>query len=336
MNFGNPANAGPGDHHWLHGAGTPHQSPLPHGEAMTIPQDSTLEAAPLTASNLIVALSDPEGRLSALEKKLAASVLADVNFATNASITEIAERAGVSPPTVTRFCRRLGCVSFSDFKVQLARSTYVGLRYLKPESVTSNAAEVAEDIVTKAQNALFEMHRGLDLGAVGAAVDLLTKADMIYAFGSGGNSSMIVNELQNRLFRFGLRITACTDHGMSPMLAAAAQPGTVVFGSSFTGRNLELVRCFGLLRDRGIPTIAMTQSGSPVALAADVVVAVDLPEGKNIFRASSTRFGFLAAVDIIANLIAYADRDRSARILRGIKEQLIKHRDGDDRQLLGD
>lgn len=303
---------------------------------MTNLEEPARAPASLTTPNLIIALGDAEGKLSALEKRLAASVLTDVNFATNASITEIAERAGVSPPTVTRFCRRLGCVSFSDFKVQLARSIYVGLRYLKPESVTSNAVEVAEDIVTKAQNALFEMHRGLDLAAVEAAVHLLNTADMIYAFGSGGNSSMIVNELQNRLFRFGLRISACNDHGMSLMLAAAAQAGTVVFGSSFTGRNLELVRCFGLLHDRGIPTIALTQSGSSVAEAADVVIAVDLPEGRNLFRASSTRFAFLAAVDIVANLVAYADRDRSARILRGIKEQLVKHRDGDDRQLPGD
>jgi DNA-binding MurR/RpiR family transcriptional regulator len=299
-------------------------------------QDAALNPKASSAQELILALADEEGKLSALERKLAASVLADVNFATNASITEIADRAGVSAPTVTRFCRRLGCASFSDFKVQLAKSAYVGLRYLKPESVTSTAVEVAEDIVTKAQNALFAMHRSLDLVAVEEAARLLEGADMIYAFGSGGNSSMIVNELQNRLFRFGLRISAVNDHGMSLMLAAAAEPGTVVFGSSFTGRNMELVRCFGLLRDRGIPTIALTQSGSPVAEAADVVIPINLPEGQNIFRASSTRFAFLAVVDIIANLVAYRDKPRSARILRGIKEQLIKHRDGDDRQLLGD
>lgn len=303
---------------------------------MTEIQDAALNPKASSAQELILALADEEGILSALERKLAASVLADVNFATNASITEIADRAGVSAPTVTRFCRRLGCASFSDFKVQLAKSAYVGLRYLKPESVTSTAVEVAEDIVTKAQNALFAMHRSLDLVAVEEAARLLEGADMIYAFGSGGNSSMIVNELQNRLFRFGLRISAVNDHGMSLMLAAAAEPGTVVFGSSFTGRNMELVRCFGLLRDRGIPTIALTQSSSPVAEAADVVIPINLPEGQNIFRASSTRFAFLAVVDIIANLVAYRDKPRSARILRGIKEQLIKHRDGDDRQLLGD
>lgn len=289
-----------------------------------------------TAPDLISALSDEEGRLSAMEKRLAEVVLADMTYATNASITEIAARAGVSPPTVTRFCRRLGCSSFSDFKVQLARSAYVGLRYLKPESVTSTPAEVAEDIVTKAQTALFQMHRALDLAAVERAVALISSAQMVHAFGSGGNSAMIATELQNRLFRLGVRISASNDHGMHLMISAAAEPGTVVVGSSLSGRNHEMVRCFALLRERGIATIALTQPGTPVAGAADLVIPIDLPEGRNIFRATSTRFAFLAVVDIIANLVAYADKPRSARILRGIKEQLIRHRDGDDRQLLGD
>lgn len=316
--------------------GARHARGMRNGTGMTDRPDSANTAAGMGAPDLIAALTDESGLVSALERKLAASILADVSFATNASITEIAARAGVSPPTVTRFCRRLGCASFSDFKLQLAKSAYVGLRYLRPESVTSTPAEVAEDIVTKAQNALFEMHRGLNLDALSQAANLLAGAQMIYAFGSGGNSSMIVNELQNRLFRLGCRITASNDHGMSLMLAAAAEPDAVVIGSSFTGRNLELVRCFGLLRERGIKTIALTQSKSPVAAAADVVIAVDLPEGQNIFRASSTRYAFLAAVDILANLVAYADRSRSARLLRGIKAQLVRHRDGDDRQLLGD
>ncbi len=303
---------------------------------MTQAPEFSLAHGAASSRDLIMGLADEDGRLSAMERKLAAFVLADVHYATNASITDIATGAGVSPPTVTRFCRRLGCASFSDFKVQLAKSAYVGLRYLKPESVTSTAAEVAEDIVTKAQNALFEMHRTLDLSRIEQAVALLVKADMIYAFGSGGNSSMIANEMQNRLFRLGARIASSSDHGMNLMLSAAAQPGAVVFGSSFTGRNQELTHCFQLLRDRGIPTIALTQDGTPLAGAADVVISINLPEGKNIFRATSTRYASLAVVDIIANLVAYADRKGSARILRGIKEELIQHRDGDDSQILGD
>ena len=287
--------------------------------------------------DIFTALTDEDDRLSALEKRLARIVLDDAEFTLNASIVELADRAEVSPPTVTRFCRRLGFQGYSDFKVQLARSAYVGLRYLRPDTAeTATSASVAEDIVAKAQNALFQMHQNLDLAAIEQAAAVLRGAEMIHAFGSGGNSSLIVHELQNRLFRLGCRVSASSDHGMNLMLSAGCVPGDVVFGSSFTGRNAELVRCLRILEERGVPTIALTQSRSPVAQAADIVIAVDLPEGANIFRPTSTRFAYLAVIDILANLVAYADRPRSARLLRGIKEQLVRHRDEDDRQVLGD
>jgi DNA-binding MurR/RpiR family transcriptional regulator len=286
--------------------------------------------------DIFSALLSEGPKLSQSERRLADIVLGDLDFAVNASIVDLAARAEVSPPTVTRFCRRMGCQSFSDFKVTLAKSAFVGTRYLKPEAKSATPAEVAEDIVTKAQNALFLMHRSLDLAAVMQAVDLLVRAEMIYAFGAGGNSSMIVNELQNRLFRLGRRVSATTDHVMQMMLASSLGKGDVVFGSSFSGRNTELVRCFALARSHGAKTIALTQSRSIVADAADCVIAVDLAEGENIWRPTSTRFAMLAAVDIVANLVAYGKRDIATRKLRQIKETLMRYRDDDDRQLLGD
>ncbi len=281
-------------------------------------------------------LQEEKARLSPSENRIADILLNDFEFAVNASIIELAERADVSPPTVTRFCRRVGCESFSDFKVQLARTAYVGMRYLRPEPKSSNPADVAQDIITKAQNALFLLHRSLDLAAVETAAEHLAKADMIYAFGSGGNSSMIASELQNRLFRFGLRVTASSDHGMQLMLAAAAKPSDVMIGSSFSGRNAELVRSFTLAREGKVTTIALTQADSPVAQVADIVVPIDLAEGNNIFRPTSTRIAYLAAVDILASLVAYNIQPQAAVTLRKIKQQLVAHRDGDDRQLLGD
>lgn len=79
-----------------------------------------------------------------------------------------------------------------------------------------------------------------------------------------------------------------------------------------------------LLRETSIPTIAITQSQSPLAKACDVLIAVDLQEGNNIFRPISTRYAYLVAIDILANMVAYADRNRAARILRQIKEELVR------------
>jgi DNA-binding MurR/RpiR family transcriptional regulator len=280
-------------------------------------------------------LQEEKARLSPSESRIADILLNDFEFAVNASIIELAEKADVSPPTVTRFCRRVGCESFSDFKVQLARTAYVGMRYLRPEPKSRDPADVAQDIITKAQNALFLLHRSLDLAAIEHAAEKIAKAEMIYAFGSGGNSSMIASELQNRLFRFGLHVTASSDHGMQLMLAAAAKSTHVIVGSSFSGRNTELVRSFTLARETGVTTIALTQADSLVAKAADIVIPIDLAEGNNIFRPTSTRIAYLAAVDILASLVAY-NIPQAAVTLRRIKQQLVAHRDGDDRQLLGD
>ena len=90
-----------------------------------------------------------------------------------------------------------------------------------------------------------------------------------------------------------------------------------------------------LARETGVTTIALTQADSLVAKAADIVIPIDLAEGNNIFRPTSTRIAYLAAVDILASLVAY-NIPQAAVTLRRIKQQLVAHRDGDDRQLLGD
>lgn len=286
--------------------------------------------------DIFATLQEERENFSQSELRIADILLTELDFAVNASIIELAARAEVSPPTVTRFCRRLGCQSFSDFKVRLAKTAYVGVRYLSPQAISSAPPDVAEDVITKAQGTLFQLYRSLDANVLDKAAEHLAGAEMIYAFGSGGNSSMIANELQNRLFRLGLRISASSDHGMQFMLAAAAGPKDVLIGSSFSGRNMELARCLALAREAGIRTIALTQSQSPVSEAAGLVIPIDMAEGTNIFHPTSTRFAYLAVVDILASLVAYRDKKQATTKLRQIKEQLVVHRDGDDRQPLGD
>ena len=74
----------------------------------------------------------------------------------------------------------------------------------------------------------------------------------------------------------------------------------------------------------------------PIAQAAEITLPVDLPEGDNIYRPTSTRIAYLAVVDILASLVAYRIQPQATVTLRRIKQQLVAHRDGDDRQLLGD
>jgi DNA-binding MurR/RpiR family transcriptional regulator len=110
----------------------------------------------------------------------------------------------------------------------------------------------------------------------------------------------------------------------------------VIVGSSFSGRNRELVRILEQAREYGIFTIALTQSDSPVSRAAGLALTIDLAEGVDIFRPTSTRIAYLAMTDVLANVTAHKIKNQATATLRRIKQQLVTFRDEDDRQLLGD
>ncbi len=270
------------------------------------------------------------------EQRIADILFTDTEFATNASITELAQRAKVSPPTVTRFCRRLGCQSYSEFKVRLAQTTFVGTRYLTPETPLLSADDVVEDIVTRAQKALHSLHRSTNISDLQEVAKRICNSSMVYAFGSGGNSSMVASEVQNRLFRFGLRVTASSDHAMQLMMASAASPDDIIIASSISGRNEELVRALKVARDYKVFTVALTRPGSPLAEMADITLSIDLREGLNILKPTAVRFVFLAMVDIVATLVGLRVEGGAHEKLRRIKFQVVAHRDNDDSEPLGD
>ena len=286
--------------------------------------------------DILAILQEEQDTLSRSEQRIAALLFADTEFAVNASIIELAARAEVSPPTVTRFCRRLGFQSYAEFKVRLAQSTYVGTRYLQPESQLDTAGEVVESILSRAQTALYSLSNSLDPIAIETAAVQIAGAGMVRAFGSGGNSSMIAGEIENRLFRLGVRVAASADHNMQLMMAAAATSEDVVIASSVSGRNLQLQRALEVARGYKAKTIALTRPGTPVAEAAELVLPVDLEEGDNILRPTSVRYAFLATVDILATLVAMRRESAARETLRRVKHQMVTFRDPDDKEALGD
>src|SRR6218665_2502344 len=82
--------------------------------------------------DIVGLLQTEKNEFTRSERALTEILLADVDSVLKISIVDLAAQADVSPPTVTRFCRRLGCDSYADFKVRLAPSRFVGQRYFAP------------------------------------------------------------------------------------------------------------------------------------------------------------------------------------------------------------
>jgi len=69
-------------------------------------------------------------QFSSAEQAVAQLVLKDPSGFQKMPVTELAKRAGVSSPSVVRFCRSLGYEGLSDFKLKLAASLNAGVPFI--------------------------------------------------------------------------------------------------------------------------------------------------------------------------------------------------------------
>lgn len=272
------------------------------------------------------------------DRRLAALVLADLDFASKAAISEIAARVEVSEPTVTRFCRNLGCDGLRDFKFYLAQAIAVGGVYLSAEPASRDAREqrVATAITEAAVAAIQRVADGLDMANLIAVAQRIATSGNVLCIGSGGMSSMLATEMQNRLFRLGLPALAQVDGQLQRMYAAVASAETTVVAFSVSGFARSVIEAVQVAQQYGATTVAITAPGSALARAADTVIPFQPVEDGYIYKPTSARFALLAIVDMIATAAAEERGPKVLENLRRIKQSLNVLKVADPQLPLGD
>jgi DNA-binding MurR/RpiR family transcriptional regulator len=293
---------------------------------------------------VIARIRDNYAGLSPSEQAVADAVLSDVRGAVEASNATIAARAGVSEPTVTRFCRSVGCTGVRDFKLALARSLIVGDIYLAAEGPADGPPDrdgavrppFWDSVLNEARGALRAVEQQLDPDLVMAAAERLAGASRVVTLGLGGSSSTLAEEAQVRLFRLGLPVVALRDPYAARMMVATLRPGAVLLAVSATGRTREVIEAAALARHYGATTLAVTAVGSELAQAADLALAYDVPEYPDTLKPTATRFAALAVIDLLAAATGYRMGPAARETLRRIKRAVLMHRPGAVLEPLGD
>lgn len=270
--------------------------------------------------------------LSSAEKRIAQFILDEADAVTALPIAELARQANVSQASITRFAKTLGCRDVRDLKVKLAQSLAVGQRFIHEEPDLEGIQGIYETII----NVLTINRRTIDEPALAKAVEWLSDARQILAIGMGGGSTICAAEVQHRLFRLGLPVTAQSDGLLVRMMAAAVARQDVVVALSLGGYTQEVVESAAIVRQYGAKVVAITPAGTPLAAQADVLLALVVRENDYIYKPSTSRYAMLAMVDVLATALAMANKRQSRDRLRRIKLALDSHRGGEDRQPLGD
>jgi len=234
------------------------------------------------------------------ERKLADYVLDAPREVLDLAMTELAQRVGVSQPTIARFCHALGCGGFREFKIRLAQSIAPGLpsvyRDVRPDEP---APGVVAKVFDRTIGALIEVRNSLSAHSVAKAIELLAQASRIEFYGAGG-SGIAAQDIQHKFFRLGIPSVAYADPHTYTMSATLLGEGDVVVAISNTGRTRDIVEAARSALGCGAAVIAITNSSSPLAQIATVSLFANVAEETDIFSPMTSRVSHLAIGDILA------------------------------------
>lgn len=260
------------------------------------------------------------------EQAVGRFVLRHPNLVISLSFPEIAARAGVSQPTVARFCIAAGFSGYRDFKLRLAQSLANGVPFVHHDvGMQDSMADVGAKVFDRGIAALVTVRNHLDPDALERATKLLAKARRIEFYGLG-NSGIVAMDAQHKFFRLGVPAVAYSDPHIHAMSASLLGKGDVVVAISGTGRTRELIRSVEIARDAGATVIAITASGSPLARLAAVAIYADVPEDLDVYAPMTSRMVHLVMIDALSVGVALARGPELAKRLKRAKEVIADRR----------
>jgi RpiR family carbohydrate utilization transcriptional regulator len=268
--------------------------------------------------------------LAPAEQRVGKLVLQDPRAFANLPVTELADRAHVSKPTVVRFCRSVGYDGLSDFKLKLAGSVSEGVPFIhRSVDADDKTSDVAVKVIDNTVAAFLKYRNDASSFALDQAAQALaqthTTGKRIEFYGVG-NSGIVAQDAQHKFFRLGMNTIAYSDGHMQVMSASMLGPGDCVVVISNSGRTRDLMDACDIARKRGATTIVITSSGSPLATAGQIHLTADHPESYDRYSPMVSRLLHLLIIDILATTVALRIGEALQPALREMKNNLRNKR----------
>ncbi|GAA2791758.1 MurR/RpiR family transcriptional regulator [Saccharopolyspora taberi] len=270
--------------------------------------------------------------LARAEQRVANIVLADPASVARRSITEVAEAAGTSETTVTRFCKAIGVGGYPDLRIALAADT--ARTSSRDRDLGSDIGpdddigKIIEKVSYADAKAVEETADQLDSEILRRLVDAVAQARRIDVYGVGA-SAFVALDLQQKLHRIGLTCFAWSDTHNALTSAAVLRPGDVAVGISHTGATTETVEALQVAGKRGATTAALTNfARSPITEVADHVLTTAVRETTYRSGAMASRIGQLTVIDCLFIGVAQRHLDQTKSALEATYEAVGGHRLG--------
>ena len=268
--------------------------------------------------------------LAPAEQRVGKLVLQDPRAFANLPVTQLADRAHVSKPTVVRFCRSVGYDGLSDFKLKLAGSVSEGVPFIhRSVDVDDKTTDVMVKVIDNTVAAFLKYRNDASASALDQAVQALAQTHSTgkrIEFYGVGNSGIVAQDAQHKFFRLGMNTIAYSDGHMQVMSASMLGQGDCVLVISNSGRTRDLMDACDIAKKRGATTIVITASGSPLATAGQIHLTADHPESYDRYSPMVSRLLHLLIIDTLATTVALRIGETLQPALREMKNNLRNKR----------
>ncbi len=278
------------------------------------------------STSLLQLMGSDRIKLSKSDLKLARIVRADPSAVIHKSIASLAREAEVSEPTVNRFCHKLGCDGYPDFKLRLAQEiSSNGQLFIENLKRDDDASHVISKILNAIQSSIQTLSSTIAASELKAAADAIAECKSINFFGMGASSSVAL-DAQHKFFRFGIPVSAHTDYINQRMMCSMLSDNDVAVFISYTGRTDVMIVNAELARECGAKVIGITSQNSVLAAQCDYVLNAVTAEDTDLFTPMTSRIVHLAVIDMLATTVALQLGESVEENIKSIKKNLAATR----------
>ncbi len=279
-----------------------------------------------TGAGVLSQIADSIDDLRKSERRVADVILDDPTAALNMSIAKLSAAAGVSDPTVMRFCSALGYSGYQTFRIALAQSMAFGVPATNSAISRDDPGDViVEKIFAYTLSSLDHTRRMLDIDAVVAAIDLLAAATSLVFIGHGA-SHIIAQDAAQKFPLFGLPCSAPADSHQQHMMACMAQEGDTFTFISNTGRTASILDLVEIVRSQGGSTVGIAGGPSPLIDVVDAPLIVETHENTDLFTPTISRIAALVMIDVLSTGVALSRSDDHVHRVQDMKASLAETR----------
>lgn len=272
-------------------------------------------------SNCIDVIREKYLDLRPSEQKVAEYIIRYTKEVSKLSISDLANKANVSQPTIIRFMKAIGYNGYREFKdniiLQVSKDNIDKTKLLYGFNLNKDdeIKDIPHKTVTTTVEILYKILNSISLDSFEKAIDMILNSNRIDIYGVE-NSTGVVNDLTNKLLYLGLDVRSYTDTYMQNIAVNSLTENDLAIGISYSGTSKDTVDIIKRAKKSNVNTLVITNFEEAIINKyADIVLHSSNSKNDIYGKAIFSRTSQVAIIDMIYMGVILSDYDKFSKVL---------------------